>query len=249
MNCRELQPYLDGNSLAFDKADCAEVTEHASSCANCRQIIETREETMARLRLLREAAPPFPASLDADVLANYRRQTATRQNSEGAPPRWRVGFAGWRLGIAVAATLLIFATIFVLRNASLTSKVGSPRTKPTEVARVPKHAPPMSARPKPVRRNTVVAQRTQQRRPETAPTREASAAISPVRLEDSVPDGFRSLMYCDELSCDGGMEVVRVQLPSPAVGLMPASTVSNRVVTADVLVGADGFARGIRIVH
>ena len=56
-------------------------------------------------------------------------------------------------------------------------------------------------------------------------------------------------MYCDELSCDGGMEVVRVQLPSLPAGLMPVPTAGNRVVTADVLVGADGFARGIRIVH
>ena len=56
-------------------------------------------------------------------------------------------------------------------------------------------------------------------------------------------------MYCDELSCDGGMEVVRVQLPSSAAGFMPVPTVGNRVVTADVLVGADGFARGIRIVY
>ena len=56
-------------------------------------------------------------------------------------------------------------------------------------------------------------------------------------------------MYCDELSCDGGMEVVRVQLPSLAAGFMSVPTAGNRVVTADVLVGADGFARGIRIVY
>jgi hypothetical protein len=84
---------------------------------------------------------------------------------------------------------------------------------------------------------------------DVAATTQTSGVVSPNRLDDSVPEGFRSLMYCDELSCNGGMEVVRVQLPSPAAGFMPASASGNRAVSADVLVGADGFARGIRIVH
>src|SRR5437762_11804660 len=101
MNCREIQAFFEDNSPKFDKADCAEVTEHVSGCANCRQIADTS----ARLHLLRESAPPFPASLDAAVLANYRRQIAT-QNSEAALPQWRVRFLGWRLNAAVATTRL-----------------------------------------------------------------------------------------------------------------------------------------------
>lgn len=63
-----------------------------------------------------------------------------------------------------------------------------------------------------------------------------------------MPDGFRSLMYCDELSCGGAMDVLRIQLPPSAIGLMTAEP-SGNVVSADVLVGADGIARGIRIVR
>ncbi len=248
MNCREIQAFFEDNSPEF-KADCAEVTEHVSGCANCRQIVDTREETSARLRLLRESAPPFPASLDAAILANYRRQIVTRQNSEAALPQWRVRFLGWRLNAAVATTLLIFATVFVVRRPWVAKQVGPPRTNPPEIVRLPPAATPQVFRPEPIRKDTVVAQRRQRGRSEPAAARQASAADSSVRLADSVPDGFRSLMYCDEISCDGGMEVVRVQLPSPAVGFMPASTAGNRVVMADVLVGADGFARGIRIVH
>ena len=55
-------------------------------------------------------------------------------------------------------------------------------------------------------------------------------------------------MYCDELSCVGAMEMIRVQLPSSRVaGLTPASTLPNGVIFADVLVGPDGIARSIRI--
>jgi hypothetical protein len=249
MNCREIQAYFEDNSPEFDKADCAEVTEHVSGCVSCRQIVDTREETSARLRLLRESAPPFPASLDAAVLANYRRRIATRQNSEAASPQGRVRFLGWGLSAAVATMLLIFATVFLVRRPSVTKQVSPPRTNLPEIVRLPPAATPQAFRPEPIRKDTVVAQRLRRGRSEPDAARQTSAADSSVRLADSVPDGFRSLMYCDEISCDGGMEVVRVQLPSPAVGFMPASTAGNHVVTADVLVGADGFARGIRIVH
>ena len=246
MKCREVQSYFEDK--APDKGDSGVAAEHVSGCANCRRMLEMRQETSARLRLLRESAPAFPASLDSSVLANYRRQIATRQRPEAASPWWRVEFAAWRLGVAVAAMLLILATVFGFRKPPVKTTIGQLTTSPTEIARLPEHAPPVSVRPGRIRKNSI-AHRTQPRRPEAAPAREVSAAVSSARLEYSVPDGFRSLMYCDELSCDGGMEVVRVQLPSLAAGFMSVPTAGNRVVTADVLVGADGFARGIRIVY
>jgi hypothetical protein len=55
-------------------------------------------------------------------------------------------------------------------------------------------------------------------------------------------------MFCDELSCVGDMDVVRVQLPSAVVprraSALPQPT---GFVNADVLVGPDGIARGIRV--
>ena len=72
-------------------------------------------------------------------------------------------------------------------------------------------------------------------------------ASTPVRAARSLPDGFRSLMYCDVLSCPEAMDMIRVQLPTsampgPAAGFIQPSG----SVTADVLVGPDGIARGIR---
>jgi hypothetical protein len=60
---------------------------------------------------------------------------------------------------------------------------------------------------------------------------------------------FRSLMYCDELSCGGLLTVVRVEVPASDVALTPASNSASDMVVADVLVGSDGIARGIRIVQ
>jgi hypothetical protein len=55
-------------------------------------------------------------------------------------------------------------------------------------------------------------------------------------------------MYCDELSCGGAMDVIRVQLPASTAALAPALS-SGGPVFADVLVGSDGIARGIRVVE
>jgi hypothetical protein len=247
MNCQELQSYFESHSHMDAGVQLAsDVAEHIAVCAECCRLVEGQKELDASLRLMRESAPPVPASLDATVLANYRRRATVSQTSEG-PSRWGAGFVSWRLG-AVAVTLLILATIFSLRKSSVTTKTGPP-THPPVVARMPQPAPPEGARPEVVRKNTVAAQRPERKKLDVDATTQTSAAVSPDRLDDTFPDGFRSLMYCDELSCDGGMEVLRVQLPSPAAGFMPASASGGRVVSADVLVGADGFARGIRIVH
>jgi hypothetical protein len=56
-------------------------------------------------------------------------------------------------------------------------------------------------------------------------------------------------MYCDQISCSDSMDVIRVQLPSPVMGITPASARMGGVVSADVLVGPDGIARGIRVVE
>jgi hypothetical protein len=74
-----------------------------------------------------------------------------------------------------------------------------------------------------------------------------SACSYSVAQDVTVPDEFRSLIYCDELICDGGMELVHLQLPFAGGRPISASNSGDRLVSADVLVGPDGFARGIRI--
>ena len=45
------------------------------------------------------------------------------------------------------------------------------------------------------------------------------------------------------------MQLIRVQLPSSAAAFDPAAGSSDGAIYADVLVGADGIARGIRVVQ
>jgi hypothetical protein len=54
-------------------------------------------------------------------------------------------------------------------------------------------------------------------------------------------------MYCDALSCPEAMDLIRVQVPTAAMpGQVSGFIDPSGSVTADVLVGADGIARGIR---
>jgi hypothetical protein len=56
-------------------------------------------------------------------------------------------------------------------------------------------------------------------------------------------------MYCDALSCGGTLQLIRVQLSSSAAAFEPAAASPEGAIYADVLVGSDGIARGIRVVR
>src|SRR5262249_28073995 len=95
--------------------------------------------------------------------------------------------------------------------------------------------------PRPVKPKLATIKRAQPSDPERT-------AALPVRTVVSLPGGFRSLMSCAELRCPRDMEMIRVQLPSSAMPRQVASFIrTSGSVTADVLVGPDGIARGIRL--
>ena len=240
MNCRELESSLEysaGNG-EFPRLS-AEAEQHLSTCVSCRGFVDTRKELFAGLRVLREKSPKVPASLDAAVLAVYRERmavpTLVRTGS-----RWRIA-ALWPVA-AVAVALVIATTLFVSRpHKAIDSHVQPLQVKqaaPTSQS----HAQEIAHKPM-KEKNVAVAARQRPHVPVYEPfSAPASAMIQPNSQE------FRSLMYCDELSCDGGMDVVRIELPT-LLPELPGTSRRPRTISADVLVGADGFARGIRIVH
>src|SRR5215510_14145207 len=117
MNCRELRSYFEAHPGLHDCANNGiEVKEHIADCANCRQFVQMRKEIVTSLGLLHETAAPIPASLDATVLATYRRQIAMRQAV--ATSRSHFGFPRWPW-VVVAATVVTVATVFVLEKPSV----------------------------------------------------------------------------------------------------------------------------------
>lgn len=249
MNCQVVRAcFEDPLRPDFDqRAAAAEVAEHVMSCAECSRFVEAQRRLGDGLRMARESAPAVPASLDAAVLANYREhageRTPTVRASFAKRPRWLPVL----LWSAAAVALLLVGMIAL-----------GPRRAAVPVAAKPQSAQPVA------KFSTVNAtggdeRGTEERidsRPVAALPRRSPMENSgkPARAAaampgESLPASFRGLMYCDALSCGGAMEVIRVQLPASAAALAPRSVPSGEAVYADVLVGPDGIARGIRIVE
>jgi hypothetical protein len=232
MTCQELRRYFEDPSFLDDESCVG--ADHLAVCPACASFVETRRELRAGLRAIRESTPQCPGTLDGTVLAHYRRQVANGLLSVNSNSR-RLGLA-WVAWNAAAALLLVVALFFV-----------GGRRKDTAVAR------PQSPMHQPFTPRSVIPIKT-----------ESVAHLAKPKPLNSARHGrhsptfgeagkgwasFRSLMYCDELSCGGAMQLIRVQLPSPGAALTPLSAAARGPVLADVLVGPDGVARGIRVVQ
>ncbi len=239
MTCQELHCYLE-NPLRVEVYMYREtlppaVSEHLAACADCARLFEEQKSLGIDLGMARDAAPQVPGTLDAAVLANYRRQMARPEGQRRAQGRaFPVAWVRW--GIVAAALVTLTAFLFMTTRGTqptATKKLPLPATQApvTAVERGPDLAgeQPIKAE----------ASRTEARI-------ERASATPIIASHNPLPAGFAGLMYCDELSCAGAMEVVRVEIPPRAAGSPGAGAAP---VTAEVLVGADGIARGIRIVQ
>ncbi len=234
MTCQELHCYLENplrvEIYMYRESLPAAVSEHLSQCGDCARLFEEQKALGIRLQMAREAAPEVPQELTAKVLESYRRQMQGPEIIH-AGHGWKVSrWLGWS---AAAAVVLAVISILVLSHRHepiMVKKIGLPETKVPSVTQqeavaLPKEVPGTATRSVPVER-----------------VRKAAT----VTHRSPLPPGFASLMYCDEMSCTGQMEVIRVELPPPATQTAgPAAA----PVMAEVLVGTDGIARGIRIVQ
>ena len=243
MTCQDLHSYYENRLRGGTRtgAGSDEVSAHLVTCADCSRFVEAQQEMETNLRLVREAAPQPSAALDATVLTNYRRQAEEWRGAVTATPARRQrpsGVLRWSAGLA--AVVLVAAVLFLSRKNSPTTITQSPAAPPAAVSQPTNRS----------HREENLSQATTQEVPHPAAYRARNRRPVPAAatLVNPIPVGFRSLMYCDELSCSGSMEMIRVQLPS-AAAFASASMQTNGVVFADVLVGPDGIARGIRIVE
>jgi len=231
MTCHELRLYFEDPMRRDDELRVE--LEHLAHCVDCARYVRAQRELGNSLRLVREAIPELPAALDAAVLAGYRRHLGERYRAV-VQVRDKRSLALLRWGAAVAVVLLTAALLYRPEH----------RAQPTADRTVV--SPPVVALPARVTTQVAKDLRGTRRRPATATHRHSALPSTSPAAVSALPPGFRSLMFCDELSCGEALEVIRVQLPSSA-GTLAAS--GGQPVFADVLVGPDGIARGIRVVE
>jgi hypothetical protein len=240
MNCREIRSSCEENPMDAVRRgiDQPELAEHLSICAECSRFVEAQSDLGTRLQLLRDSAPAIRTSLDVAVLAKYRDRVAVLQNA-GAPGDRKAFTFNLRWVIPVAAALVL-VVVFLLSHRKATPTLAQPKI--TEPVVATQSLPP-------VRQTDTAVPAKKRRRPDVGLPKGTQVAVSAPSQVNSLPEEFRSLMYCDDLSCGEGMELLRVQIPPRALGIAPSFGRSQRVVEAEVLVGADGIARGIRLVQ
>lgn len=232
MNCHELRLYFEDSMRVDAKYDVE--AEHLARCEECVRFVEKQQELGAGLRLARMSVPKVPASLDGTVLANYRRQIAERRLSARTAPHRRLVMLCWS---AAAAAIVLVAALLMFSARENPATVS--HDEPAPAAKAPL---PVASAARAVRPPLLPQKRSHQ-------PQSYRAEPSNVVLTGSLPPDFRSLIYCDELSCSGPMDVIRMQLPASSVMFVPGSNSDGGIIVADVLVGSDGIARGIRIVQ
>lgn len=248
MTCRELHSRFEDVSWADALGEGSEVAEHTAGCAACRGFVEEQRQLRDAIHMVRESASTVPESVNAAVLAAYRSQWAEHRSAEDGwaehkwqkltamrMPRPRVGLV-WVLVAAVA--LVAMGLLFISRKHNSTAGTTPAPTFAAPAAHVepqrilvPSVAQATKPRPSSMRKHFRQA----------APTISASnASAAPVA-------NFHSLMYCDALICTQEMDVIRVQLPVASIGRPVDFVPASGMVNAEVLIGPDGVARGIRI--
>ncbi|MGA9475944.1 MAG: hypothetical protein WBV36_25990 [Terriglobales bacterium] len=236
MTCHELRLYSE-DPLRMDATFACEA-EHLAHCTECARFVEARHELGAGLRLVRESAPEPSAALKATVLGNYRRQIT------GGPPHARLRTRRFAIvcGTAAATVVLAFAATLLLYSA---------RRLETSNLKIESTQPPMAQLGISERRANSVPRTNAASSPKTRlrSIPQPRQAHHMATTKSPASEDFRSLMYCDALSCGGAMQLIRVQLSFSAAAFELAESSPDGAMYADILVGSDGIARGIRVVQ
>lgn len=229
MTCHEVRLYFE-DPFPID-GEFPREAEHLAHCSECARIVEVRRELGAGLRLVREAAPKPSPALEVAVLDNYR------QLIRGDAPLVRSRTRRFMVvyWTAAAAAVLALAAALVLHP---THKLETSNLK------IESSQPPLAHPVASEKRANIVPKTAAVSSPKTRGRASRAATTKSPASED-----FRSLMYCDALSCGGAMQLIRVELPSSAAAFEQAAASPDRAIYADVLVGSDGIARGIRVVQ
>jgi hypothetical protein len=229
MTCREFDEAVHGfvRMELLDMSLREAAIEHAAHCGNCARrmgeagtLAEVTEAAAASARELR--APP---GLEAAVLSAFRNQ------------RWRRHATLWRAFEWAAAGAAAAMLVAVLWTSSTRSKVQPspvPRKDVSSQSKLPLDAQgPASSQPD-----------------ETGQATELEASTGDAGETYSVSD-FVPVPFTDGMGPEDPGMVVRVQLTRASLaelGYPVAEAPDEDLIRADVLVGEDGWPRGVRLV-
>lgn len=245
MNCQELHNHFETDRrVEADGLSELELAEHIAVCLRCNGFIEEQKELQEHLRMVRDSAPPVPPSVDKAVVVNYRsfvfEHLCLAKSIPRARPTHPRTALRWAAAVAFAMVVAYAGMLLFIPGQHVwVDQQGTVRQPLAPQAQ--RRANKEKAAAQAVSRKALTSYGRLGKR--------ANNRSLPAGGNSSFTTRFQNLMYCDQISCPGAMDVIRVQLPSPVMGLTPSPGGMDGVVYADVLVGPDGIARGIRVVE
>jgi hypothetical protein len=250
MRCHEIESEIVdiARGVPGDPVRQAAISRHVHSCSRCSRRLETERALSAALRRLADgtAEPPFDPDREAAILTAFDAVWEPAKTGRSGTRRTRA-VRGWLVAAAVllavgAARLWTLSTPPTLSK--MTGRISSSHQgarPPTTVA--PKHVASMPPQ-------SLVAQN--EATGTVAPSaRRKNASRSVPTVTTRPPAEFVQVPGAGTLPPLESGELLRLSLPVsalPSLGLLPPASAEVDVVSADVLVGQDGFARAVRLV-
>jgi hypothetical protein len=215
----------------LDVSEREAMLEHAAQCSKCSERMSDAIALAEATQAGAESAPmgEAPARIEAVVLAAFREHHQRRS--------WRLTFEWVGAGVA-AAVLLAF----------LWTMSGGSKSQPTPVQ---KSAPAASQSGIPLDAKVSF-------NPNLAEITQAARVTAPAPGRRAVKGGtyaasdFVPVPYAGSVTPDDPGMVVRVQLTRSSLaqlGYPVAETPDEELISADVLVGEDGWPRGVKLVQ
>jgi len=246
MTCEECEEILlDSDSCAGRKGWMWGVSVlnlanlHAKNCSACAAKMSEISRMNAFLDQMRLSTvqTEVPATIEANLLVEYRQRRALRAPSVPNTFRWRLV---WGSAIALALVVALVSYSVLRTRSSITAQTGRTE-RSAQQPPSPLHSGASRDRAL-IENHQTGADRPElassRREPRTKPGKRA-------RTESSLP-------VKDELSLNGGGNVVRVTLPLAslvAMGVPMYPEVSNRRITADVARDPFGAVIAIHLVE
>lgn len=243
MSCRIVQKKIEaGVHLSILAGDDA-MSRHLDECVECSAYIEARRLLLQRLQWLANAERQARPEFEQKVLERYRARFGKPVNTDFAleprPSAWK-RLPAW---VTVAASL----ALLILINTTFQEPNSSPRVSVVPEAAAPSGASTIQKVESPLDLNPIARAQRARRAKHHVQAAETSATMErraqPLRQSDNERAGietFRPLVYCDNVTCNGPMQVVQVKIGRG--GEVPP-------LKAELLVGMDGVARAIRVVN
>jgi hypothetical protein len=228
MTCREFDEVVHG----FVRMELLDVNvreaalEHAGHCELCSERLADAAALAEVSEMMAERARGVqaPPRVEVSLLAAFR--------SHHRHASWRRTFEWVSVG-AAAAVLLVF--LWTVRGRSKGPSVPAPRKDVSSQSRMPQEAQAPA--------NSI--------QDEAAPA--AQAVVADTRVSGTyTPSDFVPVPFTGVITADDPGMIVRVQLTRSSLaqlGYPVAETPDEDLILADVLVGEDGWPRGVKLIQ